>query len=89
MEIEYDIVKNQINLEARGIDFESAHDFDFETAFQVIDDRKDYGETRYRAIGFIRNRLHALVYTRISNGIRVISLRKANRREIKLYEQKT
>lgn len=48
-----------------------------------MDDRKDYGETRYRALGFMEERLHALVFTETQVGIRVISFRKANQREEK------
>lgn len=40
-----------------------------------------------RAIGFLRRRLHVLCFTPIDAGIRVISFRKANNREIKAYEQ--
>ncbi len=54
-----------------------------------MDDRKDYGETRYRAIGFLEERLHALVFTETQVGIRVISFRKANQREERLYEEQT
>lgn len=52
-----------------------------------MDDRKDYGETRYRALGLLEERLHALIFTETQVGIRVISFRKANQREERLYEQ--
>jgi uncharacterized DUF497 family protein len=42
-----------------------------------------------RAIGHLENRLHVLVFTETVDGIRVISFRKANPREEKIYEQKT
>jgi uncharacterized DUF497 family protein len=48
---------------------------------------KTYGETRYRAIGFLEERLHAPVFTETQGGIRVISFRKVNQREERLYEQ--
>jgi len=63
-------------------------EFDFETANYTIDKRKDYGEIRRCAIGYLGNRLHALVFTETRNGIRVISFRKANKREVINYEQK-
>jgi len=68
--------------------FDQAVDFDFETANFSIDKRKDYGEVRRRAIGYLSNRLHALVFTETPKGIRVISFRKANKREVAIYEQK-
>ena len=40
-----------------------------------------YAEPRVRAYGYIGNRMHFLVYVRREANIRVISLRKANRRE--------
>ena len=46
------------------------------------DNRKDYGEKRYVGLGHIRKRLMVIVYTeRDLDMIRVISLRKANKRE--------
>jgi len=62
-------------------------EFDFATAWVLVDDRRDYGETRFRALGRIGNRLHVLVFPETSIGIRVISLRKANTREEKRFEQ--
>jgi len=87
MEVSFDPVKNAQNIEVRGLSFERVVEFEFATAWVVVDDRKDYGETRYRALGFMEERLHALVFTETQVGIRVISFRKANQREEKLYEQ--
>lgn len=86
MEIEFDPAKSEKNIRERGLSFERAADLDFETAVFRIDDRRDYGEMRIRALGFLDGRLHALVFTETDAGIRVISLRKANRREAKRYE---
>lgn len=87
MDITFDPAKNSTNMKLRGLSFDRVHDFDFETAMTWVDCRKDYGETRYRALGLIRDRIHALVYIEAENGIRVISLRKANERERRIYEQ--
>jgi len=88
MEITYDRSKNLQNIDSRGLSFEQVVDFDFETANYAIDKRRDYGEIRRCAIGYLGNRLHALVFTETKNGIRVISFRKANKREALNYEQK-
>ncbi len=45
----------------------------------LIDDRRDYGETRYRAFGQLGERMHVLVFTQAARGIRVISLRRTNK----------
>ena len=88
MEITYDRTKNTENIRNRNLSFEQVVDFDFETANFTIDKRKNYGEIRRCAIGYLGNRLHALIFTEILKGIRVISFRKANKREIANYEQK-
>jgi uncharacterized DUF497 family protein len=85
-----DPVKNARNLTARGIDLiHGAKAFDFGTAVSAIDDRKDYGEVREVAAGFIGPRLHILVFTMRGGTCHVISLRKANKREIRRYVEKT
>ena len=88
MEITYDQSKNLHNIRHRNLSYEHAREFDFETANFTIDKRKNYGEIRRCALGYLGNRLHALVFTETSKGIRVISFRKANKREIDSYEQK-
>ena len=88
MEITYDQSKNLYNISNRNLSFEEVVNFDFETASYTIDKRKDYGETRRRAIGYLGSRLYALIFTGTRNGIRVISFRKANKREVIKYEQK-
>jgi uncharacterized DUF497 family protein len=89
MEIAFDPAKNERNIQERGISFELAADFDFETAIFVQDTRKDYGEKRFRAFGYIGDRLHALVFTMRGEKLRVISLRKANKKEVRWYEEET
>jgi uncharacterized DUF497 family protein len=91
MHIEFDPAKNEKNIRERDLSFERVREFDFETALFEIDDRFDYGEIRIRAFGFIEQRLYALVFVEIEieNGIRVISFRKANKKEVKKYETKS
>jgi uncharacterized DUF497 family protein len=87
--IDFDSAKNDKNILERDLSFERVQEFDFETATFTIDDRFDYGETRIRALGLIEKRLYALVFVEIDSGIRVISFRKANKREMKHYENKS
>lgn len=56
-------------------------------AYKQQDTRKPYPEPRFVAIGFLDARLHVLCFTPVAGGIRVISFRKANVREVKNYEQ--
>ena len=85
MRVHFDLAKNERNVRDRGLSFESAADFDFETALVYVDERRHYGETRYVALGLLDGRLHVLCFTEASDGIRVISFRKANSREVSRY----
>jgi uncharacterized DUF497 family protein len=89
MRIEFDPAKSERNERERDLPFERVADFDFLTAVYRTDDRREYGEVRMRALGWLEDRLHALVFTPIDGGIRVISFRKANRREMKKYAQES
>ena len=86
MRIEFDPAKNLRNASERGLGLERAADFDFGTALVWQDTRKSYPEVRYVALGFLDARLHVLCFTTVADGIRVISFRKANQREVKNYE---
>jgi len=86
MKIEYDLAKSEKNREKRGLPFEMAHDFDWQTAQYAEDTRHEYPERRFVAVGFLTDRLHVLCFTPITGGVRIISFRKANQREIKRYE---
>jgi hypothetical protein len=85
-DVSFDPAKNQRNIASRGISFEVAEQFEWDTAMIAEDLRKEYGEPRFQALGFIAGRLHALVFTPRAGKIHVISLRRANRREVRRYE---
>ncbi len=52
----------------------------------VIEDRRmDYGEPRFIVLAEIEGRVHVIVYTPRGDTIRLISVRKANEREQRLY----
>jgi hypothetical protein len=87
VEVSFDPAKNARNIRDRGLSFERAIDFDFTTATLAIYTRREYGEVRYVAVGYLDDRLHVLCFTETISGIRVISFRKANSREIKRYEK--
>lgn len=57
--------------------------FDWSSVIERPDRRADYGEDRMQALGKINGRDHVLVYTLRKDRIRVISLRKANKREMR------
>ena len=86
MEVTFDPAKNERNIRERGLSFERVRDFDFDTALLWIDARHDYGETRLVALGYLDDRIHVLCFAETRTGIRVISFRRANAREVKRYE---
>jgi len=93
MDIEFDPKKDASNLTKHGIRLARASEF---SPVAILEDtRKNYGETRYRAfgfIGFIGTKAHALAFTvtedRKSGAkrVRAISLRPATEQEIKNYD---
>ena len=88
MRIVFDPAKNAVNIRDRSLAFEKAAEFDFSTALIVEDVRREYPERRFQALGYIGQRLHMLVFSRIAGGVRVISFRKANKREVARYKNK-
>lgn len=89
MDIEFDPTKDQANREKHGLSLALADEFEFDTALIEIDERRDYNEERFVALGLIAERVHVMVFTVRGEAIRVISLRKANRREVKRYDDET
>lgn len=82
MRYEWDADKAEANIAKHGVAFEAVYRFDWSSAVEAEDTRYDYGETRMQALGKIGDRYHVLVYVSRDDRIRVISLRKANRREL-------
>jgi uncharacterized protein len=87
MDITYDPEKSARNVAERGLPFSLVEAFEWDGAVVVEDVRFDYPERRYQALGTINGRLHMLVFTLAAHTLRVISLRKANSREVKRYEE--
>jgi len=86
MEISYDANKRDWTLAERGLDFDDAVHVFAGTTIDLSDDRRDYGEVRWVTYGLLRGRMVALVWTPRGKARHVISMRKANDREKKIYE---
>ena len=89
MEIAYDPAKNAKNIRDRRLSFDDVALLDWGRAAVWKDGRKDYGEVRYAALVPMEGRLHFVCYARRGAVRHIISFRKANRREEKIYAQKT
>lgn len=87
MNITFDTVKDIANRKKHGISLGAAAHFEWDTALEREDDRFDYGETRFVALGFIESRLHVLVFAEGGDeqSIRAISLRQAEKQEMRFY----
>ena len=87
MKFTYDSVKNDSNLVKHGLPLSDAKILDWDTAFSWIDERKNCGEERRIALVLMNERLYCVIYVESKIAIRIISLRKANNREMKIYEE--
>ena len=86
MEFEWDEGKDAENRAKHGVSLGDAVRLDWDRAFNWPDQRQDYGETRTIALVPFGPRLYLCVYTLRQSVFRVISLRKANAREVRQYE---
>jgi uncharacterized DUF497 family protein len=87
MEIGFDPNKSEKNSRERGLPFERAADLDWDRAVTFEDVRADYGETRMVTLAPLKGRLHVVCYSQRGKVRWIISFRKANAREVKVYEE--
>jgi uncharacterized DUF497 family protein len=85
MAFEWDEEKRQANLVKHGVDFRDVTPMFDGPIVETVDDRHDYRETRFHALGEIEGRIYAVAFTWRGPDRRIISARKANARERKKY----
>ncbi len=86
LEFEWDEAKAQLNLDKHGVSFFTAAAMFRNERLERIDDRGDYGEERWIALGRVEMEVYRVVYTwREKNIIRIISAQKANRSDQEAY----
>jgi len=83
--VEFDPSKDKENVAKHGISLGRAADMDLKVVRP--DERKDYGEVRYRGFGLIDGKAYSLAFTIRSGSVRPISLRRAHRKEFERYVQ--
>ncbi len=88
MKITYDPGKDAINTTKHGVSLADAVLLEWEYMWAIEDTRTDYGEQRIIGYAPIGSRVYCVVFTERGGVRRVISLRKANRREVRLYADK-
>ena len=90
MEFEWDEAKSDACFAQRGFDFAYALQAFIDPDRLIRQDHRwDYGEERYQLLGMIEQRVFFVVYIVRNSVIRIISARKANKREVKDYEDST
>ncbi|MGE7989806.1 BrnT family toxin [Pseudomonas sp. NPDC089554] len=88
MQFEWDERKNLLNIRKHGIDFRDVPEMFLHPMLSVCDDRYDYDEARWVSLGWLRGLVGVVVYTeRRGDVIRIISARKATRKEAIRYDQ--
>lgn len=87
MQIEFDATKREQTLRERDLDFTRAGDIFIGHHFTAEDCREDYSEPRFITVGQLDGRMVVLVWTPRGEVRRIISLRKANEREISRYSR--
>jgi len=89
MKIDFDPLKDAANQEKHGISLSFASNLEWDTALVWTDTRQDYGEDRKCALVICGIRLYFVAYVLRGKKRRVISLRKANAREVNRYVEQS
>lgn len=85
MKIEFDPAKDAVNQTKHGVSLSMAGDLDWEAALVWVDERFEYGELRMIALAPKTEVLYYVAFVERGEVRRIISLRRANRREVKHY----
>lgn len=87
MRVEFDATKDAANLAKHGVSLALAAELDWDAALVWVDDRFEYGELRMIALAPKTSILYYVAFVERGEVRRPISLRRANRREVKRYVQ--
>ena len=81
MRYEWGAAKRRLNIQKHGIDFIGIGSVFAGATVTVLDDRFEYGESRFVTLGLLRGRVVVVAHTETEEVIRIISVRKATRNE--------
>ncbi len=87
MKIEFDAAKDETNIAKHGVSLSRAVELDIMAVLR--DERFNYGEDRYRAWGIIDDVAYCLAFSIRNKKVRAISLRRAHKKEMDRYVQKS
>ncbi len=88
MTYEWDDAKNRSNFAKHGVDFADAELVLTGPCVTFVDNRFDYGEERYVSLGLLAGRVVVIAHSLRGGATHIISMRKANRREQKIYTKR-
>lgn len=88
MTYEWDDAKNRGSFAKHGLDFADAGLVFAGPCVTFVDNRFDYGEERFVTLGLLAGRLVAIAHAPRGQITRIISMRKANRREQEIYQKR-
>ncbi|MEH3045526.1 BrnT family toxin [Sphingomonas adhaesiva] len=83
--IVFDPAKDAANIAKHGLSLADAAGFELAAAAVAIDNRREYGEDRFRAFGYAAGQARCLVFTVRDGAVRVISYRRAHAKEMRRY----
>lgn len=89
MKILFDPAKDALNFQKHGVHLAEAEELEWDAALVKQDSRHNYGEARQIGYAPMANRLYCVVFVERGDELRIISLRKANSREVNRYVQET
>lgn len=87
MSIEFDSAKDSTNIARHGVSLALADEVDWDAALAWLDDRFDYDEVRMIALAPLAETLYYVAFVDRGEVRRIISLRRATRREVERYVQ--
>ena len=85
---EWDDAKNRSNFVKHGLDFVDAEQVLTGPCVTFVDSRFDYGEKRLITLGLLAGRVVIVAHAPRGDTTRIISMRKANRREQTIYQKR-
>jgi uncharacterized DUF497 family protein len=88
MKISFDPAKRDLTLRRRGLDFVRADELFAGRTATIVDDRRDYGETRLITAGHLDGRLVVMVWTQRGEARHVISMRHCHAKEKEIWRRR-
>jgi uncharacterized DUF497 family protein len=88
MEITFDKTKRDLTLAHRGLDFARAGEVFAGLTATVVDDRFDYGETRFITAGLLDGRVVVMVWTQRGEARHIISMRHCHAKEEEIWHRR-